>query len=206
MVPFLSIPFTRQKRSFEAVGLEELVQTEPGHGLVFALLRLHLLPSSPRTSREIYSSLSIKGQDEPRQLSETITHSCFPSVPPCAIPLERLTPTLASGRTPAHPHILQPTYHTVCPTDIRSLDVLKLVTALLPSLVQRQTTLEFVYLHIGQPVLHCWTNKLLFVKKQFKLLTVHSFCVFKLSTSLCIFTIVFLMYLNLFLWLAVWLN
>lgn len=45
MVPF---PFqcfhSREKKSFEAVGLEEAVQTEAGHSPVFALLRLHLPP------------------------------------------------------------------------------------------------------------------------------------------------------------------
>ena len=96
------LPIRLEKKSFEEWGLEEAVQTVAGHGLVFALLRLHLLPSSPRTSREIYSSLSLKGQDEPQQLSKTITHSCSLSVPPWAIPLQERTPTHIHTHTHTH--------------------------------------------------------------------------------------------------------
>lgn len=62
--------------------LEGKFKHGPSVGPVFALLRFHLLLCSPKSSRKIYSSLSLKGQDGPQQLSKTITHSCCLSVQP----------------------------------------------------------------------------------------------------------------------------
>ena len=128
--PFLSFPFL----SFPFLSLDRkshlklwVLKRQFKHWLAMAWCLLSsvpiFFPCSPRTSREIYSSLSIKGQDEPRQLSETITHSCSLSVPPCAIPLERSTPIAAFRWTPTCLRI-QLTYNTVLTRWLTSLSYL----------------------------------------------------------------------------------
>lgn len=76
MVRFLLLSPARE--TFEAGVLKRGLKPRPGPSVCSPPSPFS--PSSPKTSRQNCSGLSLKGQDEPQRLSETITHSYSLSV------------------------------------------------------------------------------------------------------------------------------